>query len=110
MILARSINPVNSGVGQGCVLGPSLFNACMDWAICKVVDSSHCRASDGDIKITDLFLLLMLYLIKLLEVMVMALEVVPEKMKTLGLKVSWARTGVQSFGGFLDDSSFCSCM
>ena len=29
--------PVNTGVRQGCVLAPSLFNTCMDWVLGRVV-------------------------------------------------------------------------
>ncbi len=39
---------VNSGVRQGCVLAPSLFNNCMGCVLGKVVDKSHCGASVGN--------------------------------------------------------------
>ena len=35
-----SIFPVNTGVRQGCVLAPSLFNTCMDWVLGRVVEQS----------------------------------------------------------------------
>ena len=31
-----SFFPVNTGVRQGCVLAPSLFNTCMDWVLRRV--------------------------------------------------------------------------
>ena len=49
-----SFFPVSTRVRQGCVLAPSLFNACMDWVLGRVVDQSHCGASVGNTKITDL--------------------------------------------------------
>ena len=45
---------VNTGVRQGCVLAPSLFNTCMDWVLGRVVEQSHCGASVGNTEITDL--------------------------------------------------------
>ncbi|KAG0729780.1 hypothetical protein GWK47_029643 [Chionoecetes opilio] len=52
--ISWSTCPLNTGVRQGCVLAPSLFNACMDWVLDKVVDQSDCGASVGNTKITDL--------------------------------------------------------
>ena len=54
-----SFFPVHTGVRQGCVLAPSLFNTCMDWLLGRVVDQSYCGAIFSITKITDLFLLLM---------------------------------------------------
>ena len=53
-----SFSPVNTGVRQGCVLAPSLFNTCMDWVLGRVVEQSHCGASVGNTN-TDLVLLMM---------------------------------------------------
>ena len=36
------------------MLAPSLFNTCMDWVIGRVEEQTHCGASDGNTKITDL--------------------------------------------------------
>ena len=77
--------PVNSGVRQGCVLAPSLFNTCMDWVLDRVVDQSHCGASVGNTKITDLvFADDAVILAESLEVLVLALETLYEDAKTLG--------------------------
>ena len=46
--------PVNTGVRQGCVLAPSLFNTCMDWVLGRVVKQSHCGASVGNTVIIGL--------------------------------------------------------
>ena len=81
-----SFLPVDTGVRQGCVLAPSLFNSC------KVVDQSHCGASIGNTsntEITDLvFADNAVTFAESLEVLVMALEALHEKTKPLGLKVS----------------------
>ena len=39
-----------------------------------------------------------------LEVLVLALEALHEELKPLGLKVSWAKTKAQVFGGVLDET------
>ncbi|KAG0729032.1 tRNA (uracil(54)-C(5))-methyltransferase [Chionoecetes opilio] len=97
--------PVNTGVRQGCVLAPSLFNACMDWVLGKVVDQSDCGASVGNTKITDLvFADDAVIFAESLEVLVMALEALHEEAKPLGLKVSWLKTKVQVFGDLLDEA------
>ncbi|KAG0730425.1 2-hydroxyacylsphingosine 1-beta-galactosyltransferase [Chionoecetes opilio] len=97
--------PVNTGVRQGCVLAPSLFNACMDWVLDKVVDQSDCGASVGNTKITDLvFADDAVIFAESLEVLVMALEALHEEAKPLGLAVSWLKTKVQVFGDLLDEA------
>ncbi|KAG0726800.1 DNA-directed RNA polymerases I, II, and III subunit RPABC2 [Chionoecetes opilio] len=100
-----SFFPVNTGVRQGCVLAPSLFNACMDWVLDKVVDRSNCGASVGNTKITDLvFADDAVIFAESLEVLVMALEALHEEAKPLGLEVSWLKTKVQVFGDLLDEA------
>ncbi|KAG0726185.1 LINE-1 retrotransposable element ORF2 protein [Chionoecetes opilio] len=100
-----SLFPVNTGVRQGCVLAPSLFNACMDWVLDKVVDQSDCGASVGNTKIADLvFADDAVIFAESLEVLVMALEALHEEAKPLGLEVSWLKTKVQVFGDLLDEA------
>ena len=98
-----SFSPVSTGVRQGCVLAPSLFNTCMDWVLGRVVEQSYCGASIGNTKITDL-----VFADdaddESLEVLVVALEALHEEVKPLGLKVSWAKTKIQVFGGVLDET------
>ena len=36
------------------VFAPSLFNACVDWVLGRVVDQSYCGAYIGNTEITDL--------------------------------------------------------
>ena len=88
-----SFFPVNTGVRQGCVLAPSLFNTCMDWVLGRVVEQSHCGVSVGNTKITDLVFAddAAIFAVSL-EVLVMALEALHEEVKKpLGLKISWAK-------------------
>ena len=44
---------VHTGVRQGCILAPSLFNTCMDWVLGRAVDQRHCRASVSNTRLTD---------------------------------------------------------
>ena len=100
-----SFFPVNSGVRQGCVLAPSLFNTCMDWVLGRAVDRSRCGADIGNTKITDLdFADDAVIFAESLEVLVLALEALHEDAKPLGLKVSWIKTKVQVFGDLLDEA------
>ncbi len=95
--------PVNSGVRQGCVLAPSLFNTCMDWVLGKVTDQSHYGASVGNSKVSNLvFADDAVILAESLDVLVMALEILHEEAKPLGLEVSLGQDqgrGVWRFTG-----------
>ena len=46
--------PVITGVCQGYVLAPTLFNTCTDWILERMSERSSCRASFGNVKISDL--------------------------------------------------------
>ena len=100
-----SFFPVNSGVRQGCVLAPSLFNTCMDWVLGGAVDRSRCGADIGNTRITDLdFADDAVIFAESLEVLVLALEALHEGAKPLGLQVSWIKTKIQVFGNLLDEA------
>lgn len=62
-----------------------------------------CGSSAGDIKVTDHAFGDVL-LAKLLEVLLMALEVLNEKAEPLALQF-WAKINVQSFGGLLESTA-----
>ena len=99
-----SFFPVNSGVRQGCVLAPTLFNTCMDWILGRAVSQSQCGATLGDTKVTDLdFADDVAILAESLETLVSALDAFCNEAKPLGLKVSWTKTKVQDFGGLLGE-------
>ena len=75
----------------------------MDWVLGRVVEQSHCGTSVGNTEITDLvFADDAAIFAESLEVLVMALEALHEKVKSLGLRVSCVETKVQVFGGVLD--------
>ena len=77
---------------------------CMDWVLGRVVDQSHCGASIGNTKITDLvFVDDAVIFAESLEVLVMAFQALHEEAKPLGLQVSWPKTKVQVSGGLLDE-------
>ncbi|KAG0713021.1 hypothetical protein GWK47_017152 [Chionoecetes opilio] len=68
----------------------------MNWVLGKVVDQSDCGTSLGNTKITDLvFADDAVIFAESLEVLVMALDVLHEEAKPLGLEVSWLKTKVQ---------------
>ena len=46
--------PVITGVHQGCALAPTLFGACIDWILWRMLEGSNCSASCGNVKISDL--------------------------------------------------------
>jgi sorting nexin-29 len=101
--------PVNSGVRQGCVLAPTLFNACMDWVLGRVADRGLCRASIGEAEVTDLdFADDAALLAESLDNLVEALEALEMETRPLGLQVSWTKTKVQSFDDCLAGCSAVS--
>ena len=95
--------PVQTGVRQGCVLAPSLFSACMDWIMERVVGASGCGVSFGEARVTDLdFADDAVIFAETLDVLTMALETLSEEAEPLGLRVSWIKTKIQEFGSILD--------
>ena len=89
--VVSSIFPVNTGVRQGCVFAPSLFNTCM--VLGRVVEQSHCGASVSNTEIRDLvFADDAAIFAESLEVLVMALE-------SRGTERGGAGLGTQSFLG-----------
>jgi hypothetical protein len=97
--------PVNSGVRQGCVLAPTLFSACMDWIMRRVVDGTSCGVSFGDVRITDLdFADDAVIFAETVDILIEALESLSEEAEPLGLRVSWVKTKIQVFGDVLDDT------
>ena len=81
---------VNTGVKQGCLFAPSLFNTCMDWVLGRVVDQSHCEASVSNTQITDLvFADDALIFVESLEVLVIALEALHEEVIRFSCPCVW---------------------
>ena len=95
--------PVPTGVRQGCVLAPTLFNTCMDWVLGRVADGTGCGASFGEVTISDLdFADDAVIFAEIMETLVEALDRLSEESEPLGLRVSWVKTKVQAFNGILD--------
>ena len=97
--------PVDTGVGQGRVEAPTLFNPCMDHALAKMVDESECCVSFGNIQISDLdFADDAAILADTLEMLIGALETLSTELEPLGLRISWVKTKIQIFNDTLDDA------
>ena len=86
--VVSSFFPVNTGMRQGRVLAPLLFNTCMDWVLGRVVDQSNCGAFVDNTKITDVvFADDAAIFIESLEVLVMVLEALYKEVKPLGIQI-----------------------
>ena len=97
--------PVSTGVGQGRVEAPTLFNTCMDWAMGRMVEDSGCGVSFGDVRVTDLdYADDAVTFAETLGLLVGALETLSSELEPLGLKVSWIKTKIQVFGDSLGDA------
>ena len=85
--------PVVTGVPLGYVLSPTLFCSCLDWILGRMLESSSCGASFGNVKISDLdFTNYSVILAEMLDILMGALEVLNEESEPLGLLVSWVKT------------------
>ena len=88
--------PVNTGVRQGCVLAPTLFNTCMDHVPKGISESLGCRLSLVTARIPDLdFADDAVIFAETTEVLAEALESLSEEAEPLGLRVSWTKTKVR---------------
>ena len=97
--------PVDTGVGQGRVEAPTLFNTCMDHALAKMIDGSECYVSFGNVQISDLdFADDAAILADTLDMLVGALETLSTELEPLGLRISWVKTKIQIFNDNLDDA------
>ena len=90
--------PVNTGVRQGCVLAPTLFNTCTDHVLGRMSERSDCGVSFGTVRITDLdFADDAVIFAETTEVLAEALDSLNEEAEPLGLRVSWIKTKVQEW-------------
>ena len=95
--------PVVTGVHQGCVLAPTLFSACVDEILRRMLERSSCSASFGNVKISDLdFADDAVIFAETLDVLLGALEVLNEESEPLGLWVSWVKTKIHALNNILD--------
>ena len=85
------------------MLAPSLFSACMDLIMGRVVEGSSCGVSFGNVQITDLdFADDAVIFAETVESITEALETLSEEAEPLGLRVSWIKTKIQAFGDILE--------
>ena len=78
--------PVVTGVRQGCVPAPALFSTCMDWILGRMLESSSCAASFGNVNISDIdFADDADILAETLDILLGALKVLNEESEPLGL-------------------------
>ena len=90
--------PVATGVRQGCVLAPSLFNVCMDRVLGQTVEQGFQGASFGREGFTDLdFADDAVIFAETMEGLVLFLEALSKESEHLGLQVSWMKTKIQHF-------------
>ena len=102
--------PVSTGVRQGCVLAPSLFSVCMDWILERTDGTGSLGASFGDERFTDLdFADDAVIFAETLESLVSSLDVLSQESESLGLRVSWVKTKIQSFIQAVDQVSSVTC-
>jgi len=95
--------PVITVVCQGCVLAPTLFSACTDWILGRMLERSSCGASFRNVKISDLdYADDEVIFAEILDILLGGLEVLNEELEPLGLWVSWVKTKIQAFNDVLD--------
>ena len=76
----------------------------MDWMLGRATVKSHCGATLGNVKVTDLdFTDDVAILSESLETLVVALDAFSNEAKPLGLEVSWTKTKIQDFGDLLGE-------
>ena len=78
--------PVVTGVCQGCVFASTIFSACIDWILRRMLERSSCGASFGNVTISDLDFAVIF--VETLDILLGALEVLNEDSEPLGLRVS----------------------
>ncbi|KAI8518836.1 hypothetical protein Bbelb_020930 [Branchiostoma belcheri] len=92
---------IKSGVLQGCVLAPTIFNVAIEHVMGRTVEQCNCGASFGDFTVTDLdFADDVAILAEVLEVLQLALQAMDTETQPLGLMVSWEKTKVQCLSDF----------
>ena len=90
---------VNCGVRQGCRIAADLFAAPMDWLMERTVHRGCSGCTLGREVFTDLdFADDTALLAEMLEVLLLAPEVMNEEATPLGLEINWLKTKIQEIG------------
>ena len=85
------------GVRQGCTVAPSLFLLPVDWVIERTSHGGFLGATLGTETFTDLdYADDVALLSEMLEVLLLALDVLKNEASPLGLEVNWQKTKIQS--------------
>ncbi|KAI8515766.1 hypothetical protein Bbelb_065790 [Branchiostoma belcheri] len=92
---------INSGVRQGCVLAPIIFNTAIDFVMGRTISQSACGASFGNVTITDLdYADDVAILAEIMQALNLALHIMDSETRPLGLQISWQKTKVQSLSDY----------
>ena len=95
--------PTTSGVRQGCVAAPSLFNVAVDYWLTQTTIRTPDLGVTLHYPFTDLdYADDVVLLAKLLDMFSDILTALSEEASPLGLAISWAKTKIQSLSDFLD--------
>ena len=100
--LLSSPFPISSGVRQGCVLAPSLFNTGMDWVPDRAVARGMNGVSLGPNSFSDFdYADDVALLAELVSFLHSTLQIFASEAAPLGLQVNWAKTKTQSLSDYL---------
>ena len=90
---------VNSGVRQGCTIAPDLFLAPMDWLLQRTIHRGLVGATLKDEVFTDLdFADDVALLAETVGSLLLALEIMQQEARPLGLEINWPKTKIQEAG------------
>ena len=99
--LSSWFDETSSGVRQGCVVAPELFLEPMDWITNRAAHKGFLGVAVGEI-CTDLdYADDVSLLASMLEILVLALEILHEESSQIALEINWSKTKLQVF----DDTS-----
>jgi len=85
-----------SGVRQGCLVAPYLFLNRMDWLLERTVHRGMVNTSVSSKSFSDLdFADDVALLAEMLSLLVLALKIMDEEARPLGLTINWSKTNIQ---------------
>ena len=94
--------PTTSGVRQGCVAAPNLFNVAIDRWLAVTTDRCSSLGVDFHSRFVDLcYADDVVLFASLIDTLADALAVMNEEASPLGLSINWAKTKIQSLSDFL---------